>query len=728
MSAPETNAPAVLRVALIGNPNTGKSTVFNALAGMNARIGNYPGVTVEKKIGHARWGDHDVELIDLPGTYSLSPRSPDEAVAVNVLLGNQADMVRPDAVICIADACRLERNLYLVSQLLEMEIPVVLVLNMWDSAQRRGVEVDVDRLSDRLGIPVITTSANRRQGLDRLPSAVREAISSPPAARPQPLPADFYEAVESLRQRIAKLTGTLHPPYEVERIILDEGGALERELLSRCPEVATELQSARESLRRQGCDVPSVEPNARFAWSHELLAGIGGAGRHDRTFTERLDSVLLHRVFGPVVFVALMFVVFQALYTWAGPLMGLCEQGQAAVASVVESLMAPGPFRSLLVDGVVAGVGGVLIFLPQIALLFLFISLLEDCGYMARAAFLMDRVMAIFGLNGKSFLPLMSSFACAVPGIMATRVIDNRRDRLVTILIAPLMSCSARLPVYLLLIGAFVPATAWLNGWISLPGLVLFCMTALGAVVAVPVAYLLKLVLRKADPSPFVLELPDYKLPALRVVVSRVWDRGKAFVVRAGTLIFASSILVWAAASFPGDHSRLYALQTQLESMPADAADSEVAALRAARNVENSRLVESSLLGRAGRVIEPAVRPLGWDWRIGVGAIASFPAREVVISTLGTIYSLGGDVDESDTGLISAMRHSRWPDGRPVYNLPVALSIMVFFALCAQCVSTLAIIRRETNSWLWPVVSFTYMTLLAYLGALVTYQVGMSLV
>jgi ferrous iron transport protein B len=374
--------------------------------------------------------------------------------------------------------------------------------------------------------------------------------------------------------------------------------------------------------------------------------------------------------------------------------------------------------RSLLTDGVIAGVGGVLIFLPQIALLFLFLALLEDCGYMARAAFLVDRVMTAFGLSGKSFLPMMSSFACAVPGVMATRVIENRRDRFATIMVAPLMSCSARLPVYLLLIAAFIPATTYLGGWVSLPALVLMSMYAVGVLTAIPVAWILKKTILKGEVAPFVLELPEYKIPSLNVVVSRVWEASKAFVIRAGTLIFAASIVIWFTGYWPGDHTRQYQIQSQLESSEVV----DAATLKSDLHAENSALLEGSLLGQVGHAIEPAVRPLGWDWKIGVGAIASFPAREVIIATLGTIYSLGGDADED--GLVGAIRASQHPDGRPVYTIPVALSIMVFFALCAQCVSTLLVIRRETNSWYWPALSFTYMTVLAYLGAMLTYQVG----
>lgn len=400
---------------------------------------------------------------------------------------------------------------------------------------------------------------------------------------------------------------------------------------------------------------------------------------------------------------------------------------QAWLGDGVSALISPGVLRSLIVDGVIGGVGGVLVFLPQIAILFFFLAVLEDSGYMARAAFLVDRVMSWFGLSGKSFLPLMSSFACAIPGVMAARVIENNRDRFATIFVAPFMSCSARLPVYLLLITAFVPATTLWGGWVSLSGLVLMSMYLVGIVVGIVTAWTLKKTILRGETAPLVMELPEYQWPDYRVVMIRVYEACKAFVIRAGTLIFSASILIWAAGYLPGDHTRQHELQTQLESAGDAVPASETAVWSRELKTESARLLEQSLLGQLGHAIEPAVRPLGWDWRIGVGAIASFPAREVIIATLGTVYSLGGDVDETDEGLIDALRRSRWPDGRPVYNVPVALSIMVFFALCAQCVSTLLVMRRETNSWVWPLMSFTYMTTLAYLGALVTYQIGIRL-
>lgn len=725
----------LIKVALIGNPNTGKSTLFNALAGMNARIGNYPGVTVEKKVGRVDWSGHVIDLIDLPGAYSLSPRSLDEMVSVEVLTGHQRDIGNVDAIACIADAANLERNLYLLSQLLDLGVPVVLILNMWDAAQRNGLKIDVDRLSQHLGIPVVVTEAHKQRGIDEVRQQLVKAVDAAQRPATRLFPDCFYSECDRVAGFLAEAGIPDVPGYQLERMLLDVGGYVERRYGQLAGSQLGEfLEQARERLRQSECAVPVVEAKLRYAWAREILSQVVEAPvQRQQTLTDRLDAVLTNRWLGMLIFVAMMFLVFQAIYTWAAPLMELCEVGQEFVSNLVTARMPPGPLRSLLVDGVIAGVGGVVIFLPQIVLLFFFISLLEDCGYMARAAFMMDRVMSRFGLSGKSFLPLMSSFACAIPGVMATRVIENRRDRMVTILVAPLMSCSARLPVYLLLIGAFIPATTYLGGFVSLRGLVLLAMSSLGAVIAIPVAWLLKSTLFRGEVSPFVMELPEYKIPSGRVVLQRVYDRGKAFLVRAGTLIFATTILVWAAGYFPGDHTRLNELESQIELLEtgaAEAADESTAGLDELveqRNRESARLIASSVLGRVGHAIEPLVRPLGWDWKIGVGAIASFPAREVIIATLGTIYSLGGDIDEEDEGLVGAMKTSRHPDGRPVYNIPVACSIMVFFALCAQCASTLMIIRRETNSWKWAAFSFSYMTVLAYLGALISYQIGMTI-
>lgn len=724
------------RVALIGNPNTGKSTLFNALSGLRVRTGNYPGVTVEQRIGRVNWDGHEVELIDLPGTYSLSPRSPDELVAVQVLTGMDREPL-PDLVICICNAAALERNLYLATQVLESGLPVVVCLNMWDAVQQSGLAIDCQALSKSLGVPVVPTSASRREGLKELQAAavglLRGNGSVGLSGRPEVLSAEIRRELSALSAHITRPAAAPAGTREflASRALLDEGGAVERLLAEEeGSEFALRLRDSRLRLRQLGVEIPAAEPEQRYQFIGRLLASVQSrSGARRAGITDRLDAVLTHSVLGLVICLAVLMLVFSTIYWFTAPLSDAVEAGLGVLTAGIESGMSPGPFRSLLTDGVIGGVGSVLVFLPQISLLFFFIALLEDCGYMARAAFMMDRVMSLLGLSGRSFLPLMSSFACAVPGIMATRVIENRRDRFVTILIAPLMSCSARLPVYILLIGTFIPDQYYAGNLIPLRGLVLFLMSTLGLMVAVPVALLLRSTIFRGDSSPFLLELPDYRVPALRVVLLRVWESAASFVTRAGTLIFATSVLVWAAGSFPGDQTERYRLISQLETIDTGTEEGQLQSelLGEQLNAVNAELLRGSVLGRAGQAIEPLFRPLGWDWKIGVGVLASFPAREVIIATLGTIYSLGGDVDEEDEGLRGALIAATWPDGKPVFNVPVALSIMVFFALCAQCVSTLMVIRRETNSWSWPVFCFVYMTALAWVGSWITYQVGMML-
>lgn len=730
-----------LRVALIGNPNTGKSTLFNALSGMRVHTGNYPGVTVEQRVGRVQWDGHDIELIDLPGTYSLSPKSPDEMVAVQVLTGC-CNEPQPDLVICICNATALERNLYLVTQVLEVGLPVVLCLNMWDAAPGAGVNLDVSALASELRVPVITTSASRREGLAELKSAVVQQLTMK-AGESQVLSDRFSDSLlsEPIRGEVERLSEYLAAaglPQEkrsgflVSRSLLDPGGSIELMLTKVAGRGFTSaLDESRRVLAERHLEIPAAEAQQRYRFVSDVLSRVQSRTSSTRArLTNRIDSVLTNRFFGFLICLAVLMLVFSTIYWFSQPLSDGVESGLNWVSTRVGQLMPPGPFRSLLTEGIVAGVGSVVVFLPQICLLFLFIGLLEDCGYMARAAFMMDRLMGLLGLSGRSFLPLMSSFACAVPGIMATRVIDDRRDRFVTILIAPLMSCSARLPVYVLMIGTFIPDTRYLGGLLSLQAIVLFAMSTLGLVVAVPVAMVLRKTLFRGEASPFLLELPDYHVPSLRVVLLRVWESGKAFVVRAGTLIFATSVLVWAAGSFPGDHREQYELTTKIESLEAanpDVNAAEIDSLSSRLNEVNGELLRGSVLGRLGQAIEPVFSPLGWDWRIGVGVLASFPAREVIIATLGTIYSLGGDVDESDEGLRGTLKSATWPDGTLVFSIPVALSIMVFFALCAQCVSTLIVIRRETNSWRWPMFSFCYMTILAWTGAFLTYQIGIRM-
>ena len=713
--APVTSRPCV--VALIGNPNTGKSTLFGALVGIHQHVGNYPGVTVEKKTGRMDYEGQGYELIDLPGLYSLAARSRDEMVAVDVLLERQQDVGPVDAVLCIVDACNLERHFYLVSQVLELGLPTVIVVNMIDVAAKRAITIDIARLQQRLGVPVVAIQANRASGVTELKAAMAAVLRHGPSRQTTPFPDAFECEVSGLESLLAAdgrcsecvrpcggcpvgIADSARSPHLprclVRRLLLDTSGYVQQALLCGVNgDFHRHLDAARARLAEAGCPVPAIETSVRYDWARSILQGaVTEPGRYRLTSTDRIDRLLTHRFWGTLVFAMVMLVVFQAVFVWARPLMKAIQTICEWIGGWVGGAMAEGALRSLLVEGLIDGVGSVLAFLPQILILFFFIAVLEDCGYMARAAYLMDRLMSRVGLSGKSFIPMLSSFACAVPGIMAARVIENERDRLTTILVAPLLTCSARLPVYALLIAAFLPAETYLGGLLSLQGLTLAGLYALGILAAVAVALLLKRTILRGQTPPFLMELPGYKWPSVRTVLMRVFERGWLFLRTAGTLILAISVVVWAAAYYPHDGDQRH-----------------------------------TVLGRLGQVIEPAVKPLGWDWHIGCAVLASLPAREVVVATLGVVYGLEKDVDpdsaEGFSQLQSKLRNATWEGtDRPVFTIPVALSIMVFYALCAQCAATLAVIRRETNSWRWPLFTFTYMTVLAYFGALITYQFG----
>jgi ferrous iron transport protein B len=747
--APAVVPPQRVTVALLGNPNTGKTTLFNALTGLRQRVGNYPGVTVETKKGTFRHGGRTVDLIDLPGTYSLAPRSPDEMVAVDVLLGRQKGQPRPDAIVSIADASNLERNLYLTTQALELGVPVILALNMVDVAARHGVQIDAEKLGKQLGIAVVPIQANKRKGLEELREAIARATPAPggePAAGAGPV---FPEAFQTEVASLCAAWDHSVPCFLVRRLVLDVGGYAEQRLaMERGAAVERILRDARERLANQGCSVCGMEARARYGWIRQVTAGcITRPKERPVTWTDRLDRILTHRLWGTLIFAAVMFVVFQSIFNWANPLMDYLRQGKDWLAEILRTRLPAGPFSSLLIDGVLEGVGSVLVFLPQILVLFGFIAVLEDCGYMARAAFLMDKLMARCGLSGKSFIPMLSSVACAVPGIMATRVIENRRDRLATMVVAPLMSCSARLPVYILLIGAFL--TTGYPVWV--PGLTLFAMYLIGVIAAPLVALLLKQTLLRGETPAFIMEMPVYKWPSLRTVLRRMSDSGTAFVRRAGTLILASMVLVWALLYFPNTDASgrgydvgITQMRQELEGVRErlrTVSGEERGALEADIAKREQQIAEldgewkrQSLLGRVGRTLEPAFRPLGWDWRIGTAALASFPAREVVVGTLGILYDTGKvEADEirearavGDTPLARQLQAASWEahPARKVFSVPVALSLMVFFALCCQCASTLAVIRRESGSWRWPIFTFAYMTLLAYFVSMAVYQVG----
>ena len=736
---PPVPQPAVavdaVRVLLIGNPNVGKTTLFNALTGMRQRVGNYAGVTVETRTGTARAGGRTLSITDVPGTYSLSPKSPDEMLAVDLLLGRGARHEQPDVILCIVDASNLERNLYLTTQVMELGVPVVLVANMTDVAARGGATIDYNLLGERLGVTVVPTRADGNEGLDRVKDAVLAAAGSYSPPKLPEFPAPFGAERERLRLWLGDQGAGDVPPFLIERALLDLGGQVENELAGEVgASIREELSAARTRLTAAGQPPMLIESRARYGWIGEATRGVVRRPDERRIdVSDRIDKVVLHRFWGVAIFLAVMAVIFQTIYAGAAPLMDAIDWSFATLGELVGAAMPEGALRSLLTDGLVAGVGAVLIFLPQIMILFGFIAVLEDCGYMARAAFLMDKLMSRCGLSGKSFIPMLSSFACAIPGVMATRTIEDRRDRLTTMLVLPLMSCSARLPVYVILIGAFIPSVALVSlggvGLLNLQAVVLLSMYLVGVLVAPLVAWTLKATVLKGQTPLFLMELPPYKWPNLRTVVFRMCDRGWAFVRRAGTIILASTVVIWALQYWPraeGVEARFADEVAAVERLPEDEADE---ARLAIDNRIAAAYQEQSALGHIGRAIEPAVRPLGWDWRIGMAAVAAFPAREVVVSALGTIYSVGADVDPGDEDsafrLRDSLRAARWPDGRPVFNVPVALSLMVFFALCSQCVSTLAAIRRETNSWRWPLFCFAYMTVLAYVGAFATYRIGM---
>ena len=698
----------MLRLALVGNPNTGKTTLFNALTGLRQRVGNFAGVTVERVEGTYRTSSgRRVSCLDLPGSYSLSASSPDEQIALEVLLGRARDGWRPDVVVVVVDAVHLERNLFLASQVMELGLPVVVALNQMDAAEEQGVAIDVPELIDALGVPVVPLVAKRGQGLDALNRACEIAVTLPPPSRRFALPLAADEALAPMVKRLVA-AGLPGSAAELEALRLLAVQHVEPHV-AEVPGLEDARRSAAATLAQIGIPPQRLESDARYGWIGEVVARAVVTRVHEgRSLSDRIDGVVLHRVFGPAIFVALMAVVFQSIFTWAAPLQDAIEGVIAALGAATGSLLPEGDLRSLVVDGIFAGVGGVLVFLPQISILFLVIGILEDSGYMARAAYLMDRVMRRVGLHGRSFIPMLSGYACAVPGIMATRVIENREDRLATIMVVPLMSCSARLPVYTLLIGTFVPASTLPLGF-GLQGLTLLGMYLLGTLTALGVAAVFKRTLLKGPVRPMILELPAYRWPSPRTLAVTVWQRAMLFVRRAGTVIMALSSVLWAMATYP---------RTAVDPTLPSVAQAE-------------QQLEGSALGQVGKLIEPVVRPLGYDWKIGVSIAASFAAREVFVSTMGTIYGVGSEEDDVQA-LGDRLRAERDPDtGAPVYSTLVALGLMVFYVYALMCMSTTAITVREAGGgrlgWSWAAVQFGYMLALAYGAAWLVYNVGRAL-
>ena len=733
-------------VVLTGNPNCGKTTLFNALTGLRGRVGNYAGVTVERKEGSLTGADarFPVTILDLPGTYSLSPQSPDEQIARDILFQRVADVPAPDLVVVVVDASNLQRNLYFATQVIELGHPTLLTLNMVDVARDQGHDIDTDALSKALGVPVIPMVASQGEGLEPLRHFIRSQASSPGTRHV--IPREFNELPEAFGREAQAIETALerHFPHrsrlaaaEALLLLSDEralptdktntdGNTNGNTANTRYPSALIEqVLSARRRLEAAGVDWRSTAIEARYA---RLFAIEQHVTREtpppDELLSDRIDRVVTHRVWGPLIFVTVMALMFQSIFWLAQYPMDGIEAAVDALAQWVGSSMPPGDLNDLITRGAIAGVGSVVIFLPQICLLFLFIGLLEDTGYMSRAAFLMDRLMSRVGLHGKSFIPMLSSFACAIPGIMATRTIETRQDRLATILVAPLMSCSARLPVYTVLIAACIPQR---NGW---PGLTLLMMYLLGIAGALGMAWIFKKTLLRGEPPMLILELPPYKRPMLGAVLRQMWDRSKLFLKRAGTVILGINILLWFLATYPRsselqqEFDQRHAQWKQAASNPPTSAESET--LKRLDQEEAGEKLRQSFAGRLGRAIEPALKPLGFDWKIGIGIVTSFAAREVFVSTLSVVYNVGGD-SENTASLAEVMKSERRDDGRKTYTPLTGLTLMVFYVFAMQCVSTVAVVRRETNSWKWPLFQTVYMTSLAWILAFLTYQVGTRL-
>ncbi len=729
-------------LVLTGNPNCGKTTLFNALTGLRARVGNYAGVTVERKEGKLLNAPAGCQprVLDLPGTYSLSPQSLDEQISRDVLLGRLTELPAPALVIVVVDASNLQRNLYYATQVLELGYPTLVALNMIDVAAANGHSIDSDQLARELGTRVIPIVASSGEGLPELRRAIFDSLERPAPPSDQifcELPAEMKEEARQIAALLAAAFHERRTQASAEALlILSNEKALASSSTHYPAEIQTAVEQARARLDAAGVDWRGTTIEGRYA----RIATIQEAATVElappgETFSDRLDRVLTHKVWGTLIFVGIMTLMFQSIFVFAHFPMNALQAGVDWLGNMVGRLVPAGDLNSLLVNGVVAGVGAVVVFLPQILLLFLFIGFLEDTGYMARAAFLMDRLMSKVGLHGKSFIPMLSSFACAIPGIMATRTIESPKDRLVTILVSPLMSCSARLPVYTILIAACIPDVT-LFGFLRLSGLMMLSMYLLGIIVALFMAWVFKKTLLKGEPPLLIMELPPYKRPLLRVVARHMWDRSKVFLRRAGTVILGINILLWFLATYPhqrGVDNAFASRRAEMEAQVTKATSPDAVAKAQAElagldsEIAGAKL-RGSFAGYAGRLIEPLIAPLGFDWKMGIGLVSSFAAREVFVSTMATVYNVAdGAEGSSNQSMVAALRAQKRPDGTAVYTALTAVTLMVFYVFALQCVSTVAVVRRETNSWKWPLFQWFYMGTLAWGFAFATYRLGLWL-
>ncbi|TDQ10076.1 ferrous iron transport protein B [Pedobacter metabolipauper] len=697
-----------IKIALVGNPNTGKSTLFNLLTGLNQKIGNFPGITVDKKIGYCTLADsRQAEVVDLPGTYSLYPKSKDERIVFQVL-ADPKNPSHPDVVVLVADATNLRRNLLVYTQVADLGLPVILALNMTDMAKKEGIDVDVNKLSERLGIQVVAISARSNFGL----AALKDALSNATAIATQVHGADMNVLAPGAIDQVKHLLKIdndylalqiLHQHEFLDVYTVEEHAGIEQ----------IKASAGFESSRIQ-----TEETISRYRYLGTVLTGVVKDTGAERKFifSDKLDAVLTNKFWGFLIFIAILFFVFNSIFSWSSYPMDLIESAFVTLTELGHKYLPNGILTNLLLDGVVAGLGGVVIFIPQIAILFAFISILEDSGYMARVTFMMDKIMRKFGLSGKSVVPMIGSLACAVPSIMSARNIESWKDRIITIMVAPLVSCSARLPVYTLLISLVVPEKmVW--GFINLQGLTLMGMYLISIVAAVFVAFIMKFLIKAKEKSYFIMELPVYRMPRWTNVLYTMYEKSKTFVFEAGKVIIAISIILWVLASY-GPPSRFKAIDDKYAAIEAQKDSTQISTLERDRSAEK---LENSYAGILGHVIEPAIKPLGFDWKIGIALITSFAAREAFVGTMATIYSV--DSDEEVATIRNKMRSARNSEtGLPVFTFATAFSLMLFYAFAMQCMSTVAIVYRETKSWKWPVIQLVYMTVMAYIASLIAYQ------
>ena len=696
-----------LAVALAGNPNAGKTAFFNLLTGSRQKVANFPGVTVEKKVGRIKGAEHDIQVIDLPGTYSIDAETPDELIAQQIILGLRADTEKPETVVVVVDSTHFERSLFLVSQLMEFGLKLIVCLNMYDLAKRKGVHFDLEKAEHILGVPVVPTIATDGQGKQELVNELKNLASIDRSARPFRLDED----IELVRDQIAKdlvknqVSSQQQADFWAGKIMSGRWQQFADDLSHDFFEIVKKLQPLLED-RYTSLSIVKQDIKARHDWAEAVTKQVVSCGDEQVSVTDKIDRFALHPIVGPLLFLAVMTLVFQSVFSWASPLMDGVDWLFFQAAELATTWLPASLGRDMLVEGVIGGVGSVIIFMPQIMILFFFIGLLEASGYLSRAAYLVDRIMMRSGLTGKSFIPLLSSFACAIPGIMAARTIKGEKDRLITILVAPLMACSARLPVYTLVIAACIPAVHVMG--IRLQAIVMLSLYLFGMLSAVVVAKIFRWTILRGRQQTLILELPDYKKPRFKDIFRYLWQRSKLFLWRAGKVILVMSVVLWFLTTFPRRHDLAGQLSVQGMS------ESEI----------NSQLMQQSYAGQVGKFIEPVIAPLGFDWKVGVGLIASFAAREVFVATMGTLYNVQ-DADEGSVPLKNALRKDLKADGSPLFSLPMVVALLIFFVFAMQCLSTVAVIRRETNSWRWPIFSVIYTYTLAYVFAFLAYQ-GLS--